>query len=88
MQQQEGELGQEQQKIQQYEVEVQQKILKKREDDPDHSGTITITTLGNEESIKLIIDDNGIGIPEKSLKTIFEPLYTIVILSNFPCSSA
>ena len=32
MQQKEGELGQEQQKIQQYEVEVQQKILKKREE--------------------------------------------------------
>ncbi len=64
MQQKEGELGQEQQKIQQYEVEVQQKLLKKREDlyQPILDKVKTaLEAIGQENGFIMIFDaSNGV----------------------------
>ncbi|WP_291325935.1 cache domain-containing protein [Desulfovibrio sp. UCD-KL4C] len=38
--------------------------------------TITITTSIDKNSVRIEIEDNGSGIPEKYLKRIFEPFYT------------
>ncbi|SMF01336.1 cache domain-containing protein [Desulfovibrio gilichinskyi] len=38
--------------------------------------TITISTSIDKNSIRIEIEDNGPGIPEKNLKRIFEPFYT------------
>ena len=42
----------------------------------DNDGEITINAEEQEGFNKITIEDNGEGIPEKSLETIFEPLYT------------
>ena len=64
MQQREGTLGQEQQKIQQYEVEVQQKILKKREElyQPILDKVKTaLDAVGKDEGYTMIFDaSNGV----------------------------
>jgi outer membrane protein len=64
MQQKEGELGQEQQKIQQYEVEVQQKIMKKREElyQPILDKVkLALDAIGKENGYTMIFDaSNGV----------------------------
>ena len=42
---------------------------------PD-GGTLTVTTEGDEEQIKIKITDTGTGIPKQNLKKIFEPFFT------------
>lgn len=63
MQEKEGELGLEQQKIQQYEVEVQQKIMKKRDElyQPILDKVkVAIETVGEENGYTMIFDaSNG-----------------------------
>lgn len=62
MQQKEAELGQEQQKIQQYEVEVQQKILLKREElyQPILDKVkVALEAIGNEQGYTMIFDASG-----------------------------
>ena len=62
MQEKEGELGQEQQKIQAYEVEVQQKILTKREElyQPILDKVkLAIENVGNENGYTMIFDASG-----------------------------
>ncbi|MBT8189484.1 MAG: OmpH family outer membrane protein [Saprospiraceae bacterium] len=62
MQQKEAELGQEQQKIQQYEVEVQQKILQKREElyQPILDKVkVALEAIGNEQGYTMIFDASG-----------------------------
>lgn len=41
-----------------------------------NGGEISIQTTVNNESVKIIIADNGIGIDENSLKQIFDPFFT------------
>ena len=62
MQQKEAELGQEQQKIQQYELEVQQKILQKREElyQPILDKVkVALEAIGNEKGYTMIFDASG-----------------------------
>lgn len=62
MQEKEGELGLEQQKIQQYEVEVQQKIIKKREElyQPILDRVKkAIEQVGSENGYTMIFDSSG-----------------------------
>jgi len=62
MQQKEGELGLEQQKIQQYEVEVQQKILKKRDilyQPILDQVKIAIEAVGKENGYTMIFDSSN-----------------------------
>jgi signal transduction histidine kinase len=40
------------------------------------AGEISITTMLDDESIVVEIEDNGIGIPEEALGKLFEPFYT------------
>jgi two-component system NtrC family sensor kinase len=42
---------------------------------PD-GGTLTIRTNGNNESVRFIIADTGIGIPKENMQKIFEPFFT------------
>jgi outer membrane protein len=62
MQEKEGELGLEQQKIQQYEVEVQQKIMKKRDElyQPILDKVkVAIETVGEENGYTMIFDTSN-----------------------------
>jgi len=38
--------------------------------------TVTLRTSGNEESINIVIADNGIGMTEETKKKMFDPFYT------------
>lgn len=51
-------------------------IVLKKESIKDHSGVIKITTTFNEESVKLIIEDNGTGIPADIIPKIWTPFFT------------
>lgn len=42
----------------------------------DVKGEITITTRQTQQEVRLIIEDNGKGIPEKDLPFLFRPFYT------------
>jgi len=51
-------------------------IIKKRESNSDHDGIIQITTTRGDSGIKVIIEDNGIGIPVNMIQKIWSPFYT------------
>ena len=51
-------------------------IVLKKETIKDLNGIITITTTCNDEIVKLIIEDNGIGIPEDIIPKIWTPFFT------------
>lgn len=51
-------------------------ILSRREEEPEHEGKITLQTHREGESVALIFDDNGTGIPYQALKKLFDPFYT------------
>jgi PAS domain S-box-containing protein len=52
-------------------VNAEQSIISKR-----RSGIIKITTTSNDHEIKVIIADNGPGIPQELLDRIFDPFFT------------
>jgi PAS domain S-box-containing protein len=39
-------------------------------------GVLTVTTLRSQDKAKLLISDNGMGIPEEKLARLFDPFYT------------
>jgi len=51
-------------------------ILSKMESAPDYHGVIKITTTFNDCIVKLIIEDNGSGIPEDIIPKIWSPFFT------------
>ncbi len=51
-------------------------IISKTETAPDFHGVIKITTTFNENIVKLIIEDNGSGIPEDIIPKIWSPFFT------------
>lgn len=51
-------------------------ISSKIESTPDFHGVIKITTTFNENIVKLIIEDNGSGIPEDIIPKIWSPFFT------------
>lgn len=42
----------------------------------EDTGTITISTLVDQDYVKVKIQDTGVGIPAEHLKTLFEPAFT------------
>lgn len=44
--------------------------------DTDTAGTVTVSAEATDKGCRLIISDNGKGIPEKAQSRIFEPFYT------------
>ena len=42
----------------------------------DNKGKLTVSTAGDEKSVRLSVADTGSGIPEENLKKIFEPFFT------------
>ena len=51
-------------------------ILSKKQMIKNLNGVIKITTTCNDEIVKLIIEDNGIGIPEDIIPKIWTPFFT------------
>lgn len=51
-------------------------ILSKKQIQKNLNGIIRITTTFNDEIVKLIIEDNGIGIPEDIIPKIWTPFFT------------
>ena len=53
-------------------------IIKKRnvDNEPEFNGTIRIVTKENKELMNLILEDNGIGIPDNMIKEIWSPFFT------------
>ena len=43
---------------------------------PDHGGSITVTTRADETTITVIFSDNGVGMPEDMLEKVFTPFFT------------
>lgn len=44
--------------------------------DDTNENTITLDILAEESALKIIVGDNGCGIPSNNLESIFEPFYT------------
>ena len=44
--------------------------------DDTNENTITLDILAEESALKIIVADNGCGIPSNNLESIFEPFYT------------
>jgi signal transduction histidine kinase len=51
-------------------------IVTKKQSSPDFSGVIKITTAFNDEIVRLIIEDNGSGIPADIIPKIWTPFFT------------
>mgnify|MGYP001138015748 CR=1 FL=1 len=51
-------------------------ILEKPFASPEESGTIRITTFSDEQSVSMIIQDNGSGISEDIMNKIWSPFFT------------
>lgn len=51
-------------------------ILKRRETVQEQIGTVRISSSKEEDSVKVIIEDDGIGIPEIMIQKIWSPFYT------------
>jgi histidine kinase len=51
-------------------------IIEKKHLDTDHEGLIKITTSVNNHKVRLIIKDNGIGIPKDIIPKIWSPFFT------------
>ena len=43
---------------------------------PDHNGSITVTTHSNESTISVIVSDSGAGMPSDIVDKIFTPFFT------------
>ena len=43
---------------------------------PDHGGSITVTTRSDETTITVIFSDSGAGMPEEVQEKIFTPFFT------------
>ncbi|MCP4132106.1 MAG: hypothetical protein GY754_14115 [bacterium] len=54
----------------------QDAILEKRNEDPKYNGNIKITTTAKNNSVKMIIEDNGVGIPQNIISNIWSPFFT------------
>ena len=42
----------------------------------ESGGTLTIATEGDEQIIRLIVRDTGVGIPPENIKRVFDPFFT------------
>lgn len=51
-------------------------ILARADDEPGHAGRITMRTQREAETVALVFDDNGTGIPPHALKKLFDPFFT------------
>ena len=51
-------------------------ILARTDEEPGHEGKITMRTRREGESVALVFDDNGTGIPPHALKKLFDPFFT------------
>ncbi|HPL19200.1 MAG TPA: ATP-binding protein [Spirochaetota bacterium] len=51
-------------------------ILEKQSSSPEDPGTIRITTFSDEQSVSMIIQDNGSGISEDIMNKIWSPFFT------------
>lgn len=49
---------------------------KKRMNLPGYEPTVTVRTKNNQQSIEIMVEDNGNGIPAKVLDKIFQPFFT------------
>lgn len=51
-------------------------LVARSEEEPEHEGRITLQTRREGDSVALIFDDNGTGIPPQALKKLFDPFFT------------
>ena len=51
-------------------------IIERGKDLKDYNGSINISTISDENLVKLIIKDNGIGIREEYIQKIWSPFFT------------
>lgn len=51
-------------------------ILARAEEEPGLEGRITLRTQGEGQTVALIFDDNGTGIPAAVIKKLFDPFFT------------
>lgn len=57
-------------------LNAQHAILSRGEEEPGLEGRITLRTHSDNDSVTLIFDDNGTGIPPDALKKLFDPFFT------------